>query len=205
MSLIKDKYLVCRNILTNDQRDLLLHGDFSYESKLSKRRRIIKQWSGCCSESFKNCNFVKLQDGRIDVSLPLEILNELKLDIFDKLNLTGYKVVNCNLLINPPNPNIQEWHQDNGGLDPEDYYTLLIPLTDHEKIGKTEVQQPYSYDFKKNAKIVTPKVTVGDGLLFSGCLWHRGMPNNSKITRYCLYFIIVKNNVDLNKIFEGWK
>ncbi len=33
-------------------------------------------------------------------------------------------------------------------------------------MGKTEVRQPYAFNFPKKAKVLTPDARLGDGLLF---------------------------------------
>lgn len=116
-----------------------------------------------------------------------------------------FKIVHTNLLINPPNNNIQDFHQDNSGENPDDYYTLLIPLTDAVGTGKTELVVPYNYDLPKESKrkTIIPDVNIGDGLCFSGCLWHRGTANLSSETRYCIYMIV--SNAPKERLFENWK
>jgi ectoine hydroxylase-related dioxygenase (phytanoyl-CoA dioxygenase family) len=81
------------------------------------------------------------------------------------------------------------------------YYTLLIPLTDEPGMGKTEVITPYHKSYK-NGEIITPNVSIGDGLLFSGNLWHRGTANLSKKTRYCIYMIIT--DLPEEELVESW-
>lgn len=197
-NLKKDRFTIIKKVLNSDQINKLLNGEFKWKKILSKNRTLTKLWKGVFNEDFKYMNSVKLSDGRIDISLPKTLIEELNI----KFNKKNYRIKNWNLLINPTNENVQEFHQDNGNLKDDEYYTLLIPLTDDEKMGKTEVIVPYSYNFPKKYEIIKPGVKIGDALLFSGCLWHRGTENLSKDVRYCLYGIITKGDLP---VYEDWK
>jgi hypothetical protein len=178
----------------------------TWDKKLSSRRSIKKEWKGIGNLSDKDLDdfsYVELPDGRIDINLPPNLWKQFGIEhVLMNLNSNGlvtyrHKIHHFNLLINPPNKKTQEWHQDNGSLGAEDYYTLLIPLNDVKGMGKTEV-----YDEVDNETYI-PDVPVGGGLLFSGQLTHRGTPNLSKGYRYCLYLII--SCLDKEITFENWK
>ena len=210
MDLQTDKYCTLKKIIDNDTINNIMFGEIKWSQKVSSTRTINKIYKGCVNMTdldLKYLNHVVLPDGRIDVNLPEELYNKLIskktmdkiLSNFDKT----FKIVHVNLLINPYNENVQMWHQDNSSIDPNEYYTLLMPLVDEPMMGKTEIIVPYTYNFSKKHNIITPNVTIGDGLCFSGCLWHRGTANLSKKTRYCIYMIISSHNK--NELFENWK
>lgn len=208
-SLLVDKFFICTKLLSSEALNRLLNGTVEWKIPLSKNRTIDKIWKGCFNlndDDIKYFGKVKLPDGRIDVNLPRELAKKIVSIDEEKLLKffpEGFRVASYQLLVNPTNPKTQDWHQDNGAIDPDDYYTLLMPLVDAKGMGKTEVRIPYTKKFSKKAKEITPDVKVGDGLLFSGSLWHRGTPNHSKLTRYCIYVIITR--APKEKLFEEWK
>jgi len=174
---------ILKNILSAQDVDRILNSSVQFKQTCSSTRCVTRTWPGCAKLSdtdLRYMRFVELKDGRVDVSLPADLAQQLVSialpDGFD----SSYRVAKFNLLINPPNERTQPWHQDNGGVAPDDYYTLLIPLTHSEGMGKTEVSTSCSEIVNEH----TPDVRVGDGLLFSGCLWHRGTPNRSRNTAY---------------------
>jgi hypothetical protein len=221
-TLMENKYLIIDNLLNEKQIMKILNGNFTYHDKLSSRRTLLREWKGL--ESLPtNLHYVVLKDGRIDINLPKMIyenfINENKIlrhfnfesegRIFknevSSFNATEgriFKVVFVNLLINPEHNNKkQDFHQDNSSIPCDNYYTILIPLTDDENMGKTEIIVPYTYNFPKNQNVITPDIKIGSGLCFSGCLWHRGTPNKSNYPRICLY-VIVSTTED--NLFENW-
>lgn len=146
---------------------------------------------------------------RVTISLPPELSRQL-LGPKTEEKILGlfpahFRIAHVNLLINPAhNRSWQNWHQDNSDVDADAYYTLLVPLVDAPGMGKTEVVVPYAYDFPEGqCATLTPNVTVGDGLCFSGCLWHRGTPNLSSSPRHCLYMIVT--SADQSQLSEDWK
>ncbi len=213
-TLLTNKYTIYDNLLSSDSVDRILNGTVEWEYKLSSRRSKKSIWLGCNNINEKDIRYfgkVTLPSGRIDINLPTGLVNALNVINEEKLLKyfpKNFRIASYQLLITPGNnydnnQNMQVWHQDHGGLDSNDYYTLLIPLVDIKDMGKTEVKVPYTKKFDKNASITTPNVTIGDGLLFSGSLWHRGTLNNSNESRYCLYIIISRAANEL--LFESWK
>jgi len=210
--LIQNKYLHIKYCISGSQiKDILdPYKDIEYEDKVSSRRIITKKWIGAynlCDSDLRYMKFVELEDGRVDVSLPkslgLELLGEMPYKL-GKIGLgKGCKIKAWNLLILPPSDKEQVWHQDNGGCNADDYYTVLIPLNHIKGMGRTEIALPYTDNFKEHKYIETPKVQSGDALVFSGSLWHRGTPNLSKETRYCLYMVLTR--LPQEEIFESWK
>ncbi len=204
------KYKTIKNILSENEINIILDGKCEWNKPVSSRRTIKKVYHGCKNLTDYDLNFfkfVQLKDGRVDINLDKDLSKNLIPEETQKTILhnfpKGFEIVHTNLLINPPNENIQDFHQDNSGVDADNYYTLLIPLIDEDGMGKTEIVVPYSYNFPKKPKTIIPDVTIGDGLIFSGCLWHRGTANLSKYTRYCIYMII--SNADKSMLFEDWK
>lgn len=178
-----------RNILSDIQIEKFLDGDIEWIKYLSSSRSVEKQWRGAKNINLSDFSWIKLPDGRIDINLPNSLTNEI-IDIDQikqlKENLPNYT---CNLLINPAkNKQIQDFHQDNGLLD-ENYYTLLIPLNREKGMGQTEF-----IDFDVN-------LNVGDGVLYSGSVWHRGTANLSNKNRYVIYFVFSKDNIEEKWIF----
>lgn len=55
--------------------------------------------------------------------------------------------------------------------------TVLIPLVDVPGMGRTEI-------LTGDETIIVPDVSVGDALIFSGSVWHRGTANLSNMPRY---------------------
>ena len=210
--LINDKYIHIKNCITPDQiQDILNpHKLIEYQEKVTSKRTITKQWIGTCNlcdVHLQYMKFVELDDGRVDISLLKSLRLELLGEIPYKLGKIGlgeeFKIKAWNLLVLPPSDKEQIWHQDNGGCDSDDYYTVLIPLNHQEGMGRTEIALPYTDNFNDHNLIMTPEVETGDALVFSGSLWHRGTPNLSKDTRYCLYMVLTK--LPQEKIFESWK
>lgn len=207
-----DKYLHIKNCITPDQIQDILNPIklIEYQEQISSRRTITKKWCGACNlcdVHLQYMKFVELDDGRVDISLPkslgLELLGEMPYKL-GKIGLgEDFTIKAWNLLILPPSDKEQVWHQDNGGCGSEDYYTVLIPLNHLEGMGRTEIALPYTEKFKDYDQIAVPEVETGDALVFSGSLWHRGTPNLSKDTRYCLYMVLTRLPQD--KIFESWK
>jgi hypothetical protein len=193
MSLIQDKYLHYPNLLPFTTVLSILHGPVTYQKTLSSQRRVEKTWEGIRKIDYQFERCVKLTDGRIDISLPVDLGRKF-LPPPSMLNLLacmppGVSVRNYNLLLTPPGSTAQDYHQDNGSLSPEEYYMALIPLNAAEGFGKTELLLPYSYDFPDLPTRFTPAADVGDALVLSGCLWHRGTANTSKSWRYSLYVL----------------
>lgn len=201
--------IIFPELLTAKDLRKLLQGPIYWNRQVTKRRHVPKIWNGCIALTDADIAFYKyvnLRDGRVDIHLPQDLADLLICQKTRDAILAhfpdDFRIAHINLLINPPNPNTQEWHQDNGSVSPDDYYTLLIPLNDCQGMGKTEFVEPYTYDFPKYPQTTIPNVQVGDGLLFSGCLWHRGTPNMSKQTRYCVYMIV--SRLPEEELFETW-
>lgn len=89
-----------------------------------------------CDLDLKYMKFVELEDRRADISLPKSLGLELLEEIPYKLSKIGlgeeFKIKAWNLLILSPSDKEQIWHQDNGGCEIDDYYTVLIPLNHKE-------------------------------------------------------------------------
>lgn len=206
--LMKDKYYISRDVLDSTTINRILNGPISWNHKLSNTRSQKKTWNGCLNITDGDVKYfgkVKLPCGRMDINLPITLVQEFGLCEKSILRSfpKGFRIASYQLLITPCSDETQTWHQDHGGLGPDDYYTLLIPLVDIPGMGKTKVKIPYTKDFDKHAKTITPDVTIGDGLLFSGSLWHKGTANVSNSPRYCLYLVI--SNAPSEKLFETWK
>lgn len=207
--LLTNKYVHLSNCMTSRQIQTILapKEPLQYQKPVTSRRTITKQWNGTINLTdvdLQYFSYVVLADGRIDISLPIDLGIQLgNLPKLKQLGLSSdYQIRAYNLLILPPSDKEQVWHQDNGGCSPEDYYTILIPLNHSTGMGKTEVAIPYTSQFRNHKEIICPNVKPGDALVFSGSLWHRGTPNLSKDTRYCLYLIL--SRLPQEKIFEKW-
>lgn len=196
-------YYIIKKLLLDNDLNLILNGKLSYFKSLSKTRIKKYNWLGVeNNESIYDMKYVKF-DKRIDISLPHELCIKLVPNIYKWIenNMSDYKIANCNLLITENNAPNQQYHQDRGDVKDNEYYSLFIPLIDHKKMGKTEIVLPFQKKFPDEPQTITPNITSGDGLLFSGSLWHRGTENKSGYTRYVLYFVLTKN---INT-FENWK
>ena len=208
MSQFPFNFTIIKSLIDLNSVKLLLNQKHIWNKKLSSTRNININWNGIINISdidLKHYSFVELPDGRIDINLPNELSNKMTSDFQNnilKYFPADYKIQYINLLINPPNKNMQNWHQDNGGLQKHEYYTVLIPLTHSQGMGKTEVIDSCHKSFPKKYKILIPDINIGDALVFSGSLWHRGTPNLSNHTRYCLYMIV--SNQDKSLLFEAW-
>jgi hypothetical protein len=215
--LLTNKYDIIYNFLTTqDVSNIMDNNQIQWNKKLSSTRTTLNIWKGAINLTdldIKSFKYVILPDGRIDINLDDNLIQSILPNIKDNIsNLfnDSYKISFVNLLINPPNTNTQQWHQDNSSIEPDNYYTILIPLVDYEHMGKTEVIIPYTHSFPhkkiKNKTLIpiTPNVSIGDALIFSGSLWHRGTPNLSKYTRYCIYMVLTKSDVDSSLLFEHW-
>jgi len=215
--LLTNKYYIINNFLiSEDVSNIMNNNQIQWNKKVSSTRTIKSIWKGAINLTdldIKSFKYVILPDGRIDINLDdnlvQAILPNIK-NLIQSLFNNSYNISFINLLINPPNTNIQQWHQDNSAIDPDNYYTILIPLVDYEYMGKTEIIIPYTHSFphkkiKNNIIIpIIPNVSIGDALIFSGSLWHRGTPNLSKYTRYCIYIVLTKSDVDSSLLFEHW-
>lgn len=209
--LLDKKYLHFPNLLSTKQIDKILEptDPVEWKKQVSSRRNIKKIWNGAMKLTDKDIGFysyVVLPDGRIDISLPKDLGEQLTGSPHSLLNIgfsEEFEIKSWDLLILPPNPTVQTWHQDNGGCNPDDEYTVFIPLNDAPGMGKTEIAVPYTHNFEDHKQTFSPNVKVGDALVFSGSLWHRGTANFSNQTRYCLYMILTK--LPKHNVFEEWK
>lgn len=207
--LLKCRHTVLPNLLSKNQVNNILYpqpkNPVIYEKNLSKRRSIY-EWKGV--SNIDRFPTVTLPDGRVDVSLPKNLGEVLTIQASEMWNIFFYlnevtdrsgtkplKIASYNLLINPPNENMQMWHQDYRTCDEKDYYTILIPLNEADGMGKTEIKNT-------NGQPFIPDVQVGDALVFSGSLTHRGTPNLSNKIRYCLYMVMTR--LEKEKLFENW-
>jgi len=215
MELLREnKYQILDNILNREEINNVLYGNgVCWKNKVSSTRVISKKWNGVTKLTDLDLQFFKfvvLPDGRVDINLPMNLVDRLLNDSLVKIQQLDptFQIALVNLLVNVTNPSTQNWHQDNGGLGEDEYYTVLIPLVDEPGMGKTEVLVPYTKKFprkklkKGEVQIATPDVGVGDALIFSGSLWHRGTANYSSMPRYCLYMILT--NQDPSVLFENW-
>jgi hypothetical protein len=216
-NLLTHKYHIINNLLNpHEISNILDNNNIHWNKPLSSTRTITMTWKGAINLTDIDINtfkYVVLPDGRIDINLNTNLVQSILPNITHKINQLfnhSYNIHYINLLINPPNTNTQQWHQDNSSIHPDYYYTILIPLVDYPNMGKTQIITPYTYSFPhkniKNNTItpITPNVSIGDALVFSGSLWHRGTPNLSKHTRYCLYIIITASHIDPKLLFEHW-
>lgn len=169
-------------------------------------------WRGCTkltADDLQFFAFVQLPDGRLDINLPPELVEALlPAETFSHtLSLFGekFRIAYVNLLIHPPSNTYQSWHQDNASLAKDEYFTLLMPLVNAPGMGKTELVVPYTWNLPKAPKTCIPDVKVGQGLVFSGCLWHRGTANWSTDTRYCLYMVVTSAKPNDPRLFENWQ
>ena len=182
----------------------------TWSKQVTTRRSVPKVWPGArhlTTDELRYYSLVELPDGRVDISLPDSLTKQLlPVAIQDRILTafpSGFRIASTNLLINPPNNQVQMWHQDNAGLPADSYYTVLIPLVDEEGMGKTEMVLPLAHKLPRKPVGTTPVHTVGDALCFSGCLWHRGTANLSRQTRYCLYLIVT--TAPEQSLFESWR
>ena len=198
------EWSIIPNILSTEQIHTILYGDICWKHQVSRTRTIQKKYRGTSSvlEDLRYFNWVQLPDGRIDINIPhgLHCLIPIPDNVLQMF--PGYTIVHINLLVTPSGAQTQQWHQDNGKLSLQDYYTILIPLNYSPGMGKTQLVVPYKHKLPKDPVFTEPHLALGDGLCFSGALWHRGTANMSNDTRYCIYLIISRRP---EMTVEGWR
>lgn len=194
-----------KGILTQDEISRILKPQsmaYQWNRKLSSTRNISVRWNGLetlTDLDLRHFRYVVLSDGRVDINCPDDLAEKIIPDLGPRLLSLlppkQWKIQYINFLINPArNTNVQDWHQDNGDLG-NDYYTVLIPLVDVPGMGRTEI-------LTDDGTIIVPDVSVGDALIFSGSVWHRGTANLSNMSRYCIYLVVSCRDKSL--LFENW-
>ena len=81
--LLDNKYTICRGILNSDTINRILNGSVNWNFKLSNKRSKNKVWNGCMnitSNDIRHFGKVVLPSGRIDINLPIELVNAFGLD-----------------------------------------------------------------------------------------------------------------------------
>ena len=203
----KEKYAILPGLLTETDIQRVLYGEqtgVEWFKQLSQKRCSRQIYRGAVrlyeQSELAYYKWVQLPDGRIDIHLPEALAHRLVSDATRTtiLNYMGdYKVTHINLLITPPYAATQQWHQDNGSLAPEALCSYQHPL-----FGRTQLVVPYNHKLPKTPHTVEPSIAPGDGLVFSGALWHRGTYNGACVTRYCLYLIV--SRAPSETLAESW-
>ena len=220
--LLFDKYTLLPKLLTETDVQRVLYGDrpsgVEWSKQLSRKRSARQIYRGVTQlyeqSDLAYYKWVQLPDGRVDIHLPEALAHQLvpeatRAALLNHMSewvrggdFSNYRITHINLLITPPYAATQQWHQDNGSLAPEDYYTVLIPLNQNPLFGHTQLVVPYKHKLPKTPHTVEPSVAPGDGLLFSGALWHRGTYNGACVPRYCLYLIV--SRAPPESLVESW-
>lgn len=199
----QNRYTVVTTLLTNVMIERLFHPMEQKEGKPTGRacqNKELDMWNGVIDEfnNQKRQLMDERSEGRFDMPLPKwfrkqsgleEELNKIVQAIRKTIKpMRNSDLRTCNVIKVSANSPDQAWHVDDGKIsepNEEGYITILVAISRLDAInGGTEFRCMNNKVFQTN---------LGDGLIFSGSIEHRGTANESTRDRYFLYAVVSVN------------